>query len=111
VAAKIRGQGTFDSALSEDDVLHHVEVALNIRTAKSINRLLRVTDHEYFARLKLDRPPLGRALPGFFREVEKNLVLNRIRILKFVYENGFERVFQLFAQMLVIAQEIPGTDQ
>ena len=97
MAAKIRRKRTFNAALGQDDLSHHVQVALNVGAPKGVNRLLRVSDHEDFTWLDLDRLPLGGALAEFFRQVEENLVLNRIGILKFIDENGLEKILEFFA--------------
>ena len=111
MAAKVGRERTFDAALRQDDPPDHVEITLNVGAPKSIDRLFGVADDEDFTRLKLDRLPVGGVLTGLFSQVEENLVLNRIRVLKLIDEKRFEKVLELFAQRPVIAQEISRTFQ
>src|SRR6516162_7450145 len=111
VAAKVGGEPAFDTILGFDNFFDHLEIGFNIGAAKSVNRLLRITDDEDFSGNYFDLAPVHRRLPGLFGQVEEDLILNRIRILKFVEENRAVTAFKIGPHPRLIPHQIACAHQ
>ena len=106
IAAKIGRQPAFDAILRLDDFLDDFEIGLDVGPAKSIDRLFGIADDEDFAGSQFHLAPvLGRSALGF-GEIEQDLVLDRIGILKFVDEDRAVAPFEVGAHVILVADEI-----
>ncbi len=111
VAAKIGRKPAFDAILRFDDFLDDFEIGLDVGAAKSIDRLFRIADHEYFPWDYFELAPIHRGLAGGLGQVEENLILNRIGVLKFVDEDRAIAPFEICAHALLVAHEIARAHQ
>ena len=84
VAAKIGGQPAFDAILRLDDFLDHFEIGFDVGAAEGVDRLFRIADDEQFAGCQFDFAPIRHALVGLLGQVEQNLILDRVGVLKLV---------------------------
>ncbi len=87
-----------------DDVVERFDIG----PTKGIDRLLGVTDDEQFSRLKLRLTPGTSLCAGALRQIEHNLVLHRVGILKFIDQQRTIVPFQLFTYGRMIAKQSPG---
>ncbi len=106
VAAKVGGEPAFDAVLRFDDFLDDFEIGFDVGAAKSVDRLLRVPDHEDFSRNDFHLAPIHRGLARLLGQVKKNLILDRIGVLKFVDENRAIAPLEIRAHAHLIAHEI-----
>ena len=105
-AAEVRRQCALDPALIEhglDDRL----VRLDVRAAKTVNRLFLIAHDEQLTALQADAPPVRRRAPGLFRQEEQNLVLDGVGILTLVDQQCTKATLERLADVPVIANEIP----
>src|SRR5262249_32953540 len=85
--------------------LPHALVCFDVRAAKTIDRLLRVADHEERARERLEPPPVAlHDVPA--SQVEDDLGLNRIGVLKLVDEDRCEATLKIAAGARMVAEKI-----
>ena len=106
VAAKVGGEPALDAVLRFDDFFDDFEIGFDVGAAKGVDRLLRVADDEYFSGNDSNLAPVHRCLTGLFGQVEENLILDRIGVLKFVDENRAVAPFEIRAYAHLVAHEI-----
>ena len=96
-------------ACREQSVFHFL-VDSNVRAAKAVDRLLRITNQEQLSRNGTDIAPIGLAsiIGG---EQEEDLGLERVGILELVDEEVSEALLQLGANAAVVSNEIARLDQ
>src|SRR5437867_1406486 len=111
VAAKICRKPAFDTVLRFDDFPDDFEIGLDVGAAEGIDRLFRVADHEYFSGNHFEPAPIHRGLVGVLGQVEENLILNRIGVLKFVDEDRTIAPFKLCPHALLVAHEVARAHQ
>ena len=83
VAAKVRHQ-RIDASPTNSNLLHHSFKGFDVGSAEGIDRLLGVPHDKQFARFQVHVVPRGLMAARPFTEVEDNLVLYRIGVLKLI---------------------------
>src|SRR4029453_18817289 len=111
VTAEVGGEAAFHPVLGFNQLFDDFEIGLDIRAAERVYRLLRVANDENLSGGEFYIAPFFRRIVRFFREIKKNFILDRVRVLKFVDENRAELLFQLLTYARMIAHEVAGADE
>src|SRR4030095_15117464 len=111
VTAEVGGEETFHAVLGLNYLFDDFEIGLDIRAAERVDRLLRVANDENLSGDEFYIAPLFRRKARFFREIKKNFILDRVRVLKFVDENRAELPFQLLTYVRTIAHQVAGAHE
>ena len=104
VAAKVRHQG-IDASTTRSNFLHHSFEGFDVGSAEGIDRLLGIPHDKQFARLQVHVMPRSLMAARPFTEVEDDLVLDRIGVLKLIDQDRPIGLFDPSADGRMVAQE------
>ena len=111
VAAEVGRQPAFDAVLRQDDFLDHFQIGFDVGAAEGVDRLFRIADDKQFAGCQFNFAPVRHALVGLFGQVEQNLILDRIGVLKLVDQDRPVAALEFGAHALVIAHQVARAHQ
>src|SRR5215813_7658906 len=106
VTAEVGGKLAFYAVLGLNQLFDNFEIGLDIRAAKRVYRLLRIANDKNLSGGEFYIAPLFGRMAHFFREIKKDFVLDRVRVLKFVDENRAELHFQLLTYVRPITDQV-----
>ena len=110
VAAKVRHQG-IDASPACSNFLHDSFEGFNVGPAEGIDRLLGIPHDKQFARFQVHVMPRGLMAARSFTEVEDDLVLHRIGVLKLIDQDRPIGLFDPSADGRMVPQEGFGSGQ
>src|SRR5262245_1480423 len=85
-AAKVCYQ-RMDASATRPNFLYHALEGLDIGSAEGIDRLFGISYDKQFSRFQVHILPCSLMATRPFTEIEDNLVLHRIGVLKLIYQN------------------------
>ena len=110
IASEVGGQAVQHSPIRKHLVDHAIE-GLHVGPAKGIDRLLGIADDEKLSWFERHVLPGHGCTPRCFGESQEYFVLDRIRVLKLIDQDGAILALDPFPDVRMVPKEPPGTGQ